>query len=106
VQPLFRWEFQYANLRDADTPCHRCIESTEHKMKLFVVEAYGGPRNDGSIALFTMRPESTNAAINMVRVSSLDRHYNRFEFVGEGVDTFHDEPEILAQSEGAAGKIA
>ncbi len=69
-------------------------------MKLFVIEAYGGPlRANGSIARFTVCARNSAEAIDIVHASSLGQQYGRFELVEETGEFEADEPGIISHNE-------
>lgn len=70
-------------------------------MKLFTLEAYGGPRRtDGPIAHFTVHADSVDEAVELVRRSAHGHRFDHFEVVEESPEFEGDTPEIIAEGLG------
>lgn len=70
-------------------------------MKVFIVEAYGGPQStDGAISHFTVQAATAEGAIDVVRRSSAGIRYGRFEVVEETKELEAEEAGIIAEDNG------
>ncbi len=69
-------------------------------MKMFTIEAYGGPHTDGPIARFTVHAQSVGEAVDLVRRSPQGDRFGRFEVVDESAEFEGDVAEIIGESEG------
>lgn len=71
-------------------------------MKLFTIEAYGGPQStNGPIAHFTVHADSVDEAVELVRHSGGGHRFHRFEVVEESPEFKGDVAEIIGESAGA-----
>lgn len=71
-------------------------------MKLFLMEAYGGPTGtDGKIEHFTVRAATLEDAIALVRHSTEGGRFRHFDLIEESVDFPADEPGIIEGGEGS-----
>lgn len=71
-------------------------------MKLFLIEAYGGPAaTDGKVEHFTVRASSLDEAIALVRQSAEGSQYRNFDLVEERAEFPAEEPGILESGEGS-----
>jgi len=70
-------------------------------MRVFIVEAYGGPQStDGAIAHLTVQAATAEDAIDIVRRSRAGIRYGRFEVVEETKELEAKEPGIIAENDG------
>ncbi len=64
-------------------------------MKLFLIEAYGLKGTDGAIHHFTVRANSLDQAIALVRESGEGSRYGQFDLIEESAEFEHDTPAII-----------
>ncbi len=70
-------------------------------MRLFLIEAYGGPvPTDGKIEHFTVRAADLDGAIALIKQSPDGARYGRFELIEESDEFAADEPAIIEAGEG------
>lgn len=70
-------------------------------MKLFLIEAYGGPSGtDGAIQHFTVRANALDEAIALVRQSEDGGRYGRFDLIEESAEFKADAPAIIETGRG------
>ncbi len=71
-------------------------------MKLFLIEAYGGPSGtDGKIEHFTVRASTLDEAVALVRQSADGGQFRHFDLIEESAEFAADEPAILEAGEGS-----
>lgn len=70
-------------------------------MKLFLIEAYGGPRGtDSRIHHFTVRANTLDQAIALARQSEEGARYERFDLIEESAEFKGDAPGIIEADHG------
>jgi hypothetical protein len=69
-------------------------------MKLFLIEAYGGPTGtDSKIEHFTVRARTLDEAVDLVRHSAEGGRFGHFDLVEESVEFPGEGPAILDAGE-------
>jgi hypothetical protein len=72
------------------------------RMRLFLIEAYGGPvPTDGKIEHFTVRAADLDAAIALIKRTPEGAGYATFELVEESAEFPAGEPAVIEAGEGA-----
>jgi hypothetical protein len=87
----------------------RQVRSTREEgiaaMKMFTIEAYGGPMTtDGPIAHFTVHAGTVPEAVDLIRRSADGHRFGRFEVVEESAEFEGDVAEIIGVGTGSYEK--
>lgn len=71
-------------------------------MKLFLIEAYGGPTpTDGRIEHFTVRATTFDRAVALLKRSPDSAHYRHYELIEDSGEFPGDDPAIIEAGDAA-----
>ena len=71
-------------------------------MRLFLIEAYGGPTpTDGRIEHFTVRAATLDGAVALLKQSPDSAHYRYFDLIEDSAEFPGDDPAIIEAGDAA-----